>query len=143
MSTHLGDALFGVRERIVYSREMLRLLLNAEKRPGRRFYLGAGYWVKTIPKEKPWFLQVGMSHSLRLGAAMGRELSLDAGYDLKYKTEAEGTLNSSVLLGIRLHDVGETVHGIRLAFGFLNGHSEFGQFYREHDRRWTMGLQFD
>ncbi len=143
VSSHLGDALFNQQGRIVYSREMFRLLLSAERKADRRFYLGAGYWIKTIPREKPWFFQVGMSNSLGLGRALGREVSLDTGYDLKYKNEADGTLNSSVILGFRLHELGDVLHGVRLALGYFNGRSEYGQFFREHDRRWTLGLQFD
>lgn len=143
VSSHLGDALFPQRERIVYSREMFRLLLSAERKAGRRFYLGAGYWIKTIPKEKPWFFQVGMSNSLELGRSLGKGLSLDTGYDLKYKNEADGGLNTSVILGVRLHEPGDFLRGVRLALGYFNGHSEYGQFFKERDRRWTMGLSFE
>jgi hypothetical protein len=143
VSSHLGDALAGARERIVYSREMVRLLLSAERRTGRRFHLGAGYWVKTIPREEPWVFQVGMTQTLRLGPALGRELSLVAGYDLKYKQEADGALNSSVVAGLRLHDADEATRGILMNVGFRDGHHEFGQFFRERDRRWMAGLAFE
>jgi hypothetical protein len=139
VSTHLGDALFGVRERIVYSREMVRLLVSVSDARRGRFYLGFASWVKTIPKEKSGFVQAGLERSF----VLGKSASLVISYDLKAKQEARGAFNHSLRLDGRLRPAGVDSTGVRLGLGWTSGLSEYGQFYRERERVWTVGLYFD
>ncbi len=143
VSSHLGDALSDERRRVVYSREMFRLLAALGTRPGRRGYLGMGYWVKSIPGEKPWFFQSGIE---RFWCFRGRgTLAFDfyGAVDLKYKQEAGGIWNKTLQTGIRLRRPPSEGGGIRFGVTYQSGKSEFGQFYTENDTHWTFGVYFN
>ncbi len=137
ISAHLSDGLYGLRSRIVYTRETLSLRV-ARQISFVRAYLGYHFLVHTVP--------VLPRHSAQIGAYAifpwnWNSLHPYLGADLRVKGEEEGT-TYNLVAGLAL--VGTTgAPPIRLSLAYLNGHDPRGQFYNERLKKFSAGLDLD
>jgi hypothetical protein len=54
-----------------------------------------------------------------------------------------GVFDNNLQMGIQLKFRKEETRDVRLALLYYNGNSMFGQFYRDHDEHWGVGVFFD
>jgi hypothetical protein len=144
VSSHLGDSLIGERPRLVYSRESVRGLFSVEATARGRIYLGLGAIAHSIPQEPSFFTQAGVELFGPERKALLRPVRPFLAYDLKYKREAGRGFNQSLRLGLqwrRSPDRDST--SFRFHLGYDRGRSDWGQFYRDWEERWSVGLSFD
>lgn len=143
-SAHLGDAISNTRKPIMFSREFLRWIFSYKQNDFLRYYSGVGILVHTIPKErKIFFFQGGIEFFSISIDFMSQPLRLYAGYDLKVKEEADGVVNNSLRFGIQWRPFRkQTGNAVQLGISYFNGNNEFGQFYREKDTHWELGIYF-
>ncbi|MGZ3693172.1 MAG: DUF1207 domain-containing protein [Bdellovibrionota bacterium] len=137
VSAHLSDGLFGLRQRIFYTRETLSLRL-ARQLDIFRVYAGYHYLVHTEPKVGKHSLQAGFYGILPM-----HWLSLHPyfGGDLKVRNADEGTTYNIILGGALVSSLGSPP--LRLAVNYTKGHDLRGQFYKEKTEKWSFGLEMD
>lgn len=137
VSAHLSDGLFGIRQRIFYTRETLSLRF-ARQLDIFRVYAGYHFLVHTEPAVPKSSLQLGFYgvmpwHWQRLHPYFGS--------DLKIRSKEEGTtLTASAGMAL-VSSLGAPP--LRLAVNYTKGHDLRGQFYREKSERWSFGLEMD
>jgi hypothetical protein len=146
VSSHLGDSLIYTVERIIYSRESLRLTTSYDFSNNFRLYGGPCYWTHLSPD----------SGDPRLFFHAGAEIYTDyfhlfAGthargyltYDVKVLGEAGGVVDQTFELGLQWRWKKDSHQSIRMAAIFYSGNSEYGQFYQNPDQFWGLGIFFD
>lgn len=137
VSAHLSDGLFGVRQRIFYTRETLSLRL-ARQLDVFRVYGGYHYLVHTEPKIPKHSLQAGFYSILPWH---WQKLHPYFGADLKVRNKEEGTTYTIVGGGALVSSLGAPP--VRLAVNYTKGHDLRGQFYKEKSEKWGFGLEMD
>lgn len=139
-SAHLGDALLGVREPIIYSREFLRFLQGYRWMRRSRVYAGVGWMNHSIPDLAPWFFQLGLEFFTPRFRLSGIPMEFFVAADSRWKQEAGGGWNTDLQAGLRFRRNGKTQRTMRWAFVYENGRNTFGQFFLEKSRR--LGIAF-
>jgi hypothetical protein len=142
-SSHLGDALQGIRQPIFYSRENFNYVLSFRPCETLRLNAGAGFWENIYPVDKIFFASIGTEiYSPEIPFANSFLGAYATGH-LRWKEEAGGTLNQTYQLGCRWRIGKDASKAVRLALVYVNGLSEFGQFYLQKDEHWGIGIYFD
>ncbi len=142
-SSHLGDALQGVREPLFYSRENLNYVLSFQPDASLRFHAGVGFWENIAPDGDPFFASLGMELYSPAIPFLGTYLRAYGTGHLQWKAEAGGILNQTYQAGWVWKSREEDARAIRLALVYYNGYSDFGQFYLDPDEHWAVGVYFD
>jgi hypothetical protein len=144
VSSHLGDELFDTVQRFIYTRESFRFTSSYTPVDNLRLYAGVGYWGHMAPADKPFFIHCGTELYTDpfhfIAGTFGR------GYftcDLKFKDEAGGVVDQAYQFGLKWTWKKDSHQAIRMAVLYDNGNSEYGQFYRQQDNRWGLGIYFD
>jgi hypothetical protein len=142
-SSHLGDSLQGARNPIFFSRENFNLTSSFQPSDQFRLYAGIGDWENMYPAGDPFFCSMGCEIYSPAGDVGGTFLRGYFTADFQWKGEAGGSLNKNLELGIQWkYKKGEN-RDVRLALVYYNGNSDFGQFYRDPDEHWAVGVYFD
>jgi hypothetical protein len=137
ISAHLSDGLFGVRQRIFYTRETLSLRF-ARQLGIFRVYGGYHFLMHTEPKIPKSSLQTGFYTILPMH---WQKLHPYFGADLKIRSKEEGTTFNLIAGGALVSSLGAPP--LRLAINYLKGHDPRGQFYKEKSEKWGFGLEMD
>jgi hypothetical protein len=64
-------------------------------------------------------------------------------YHFKYEAQAGSTFNHALQLGLQWFQDSEQGRSMRLAVDYYEGHSEFGEFYKQYDQHMGIGVFFD
>jgi hypothetical protein len=144
VSSQLGDGFFDSTKSFPYLQESFRFTASYQATDRIRFYMGTGYYTEAIPEEAPCFIQMGTelytsSFDMML-ATTGRGYFT---YDLQASQSLGGVFNQNFAVGFQWKWKKETHQAIRLALIYYNGNNDFGQFYRQNDNHWALGLFFD
>lgn len=137
VSAHLSDGLFGLRQRIFYTRETLSLRI-ARQLDIFRVYAGYHFLVHTEPKVPKSSAQLGFYTIL---PPHWKRLHPYFGADLKIRGEEEGTTFNIIAGGALVSSLGAPP--LRLAVNYTKGHDLRGQFFREKSEKWGFGLEMD
>ncbi len=143
--SNLGDAFYSSGEPVYFTRDNQNLTLSLDALRGLRLYAGGGartWWDDFDPTESQVFLFAGVEVRAGPFSLMGSPCRGYGAYHFKYQDQAGGTFNHAAQLGLQW-DALPGGAGLRLAVLYYNGKSEFGEFYRQDDRHWGLGLFFD
>ena len=143
VSSHLGDSLFNVQERIIYSRESFKFTTSFDPSDCFRLYGGIGYSGHIAPADSPFFIHAGTEIYSGYWSPAGTAMRGYFGYDVKIKDEAGGVVNQNFELGIQWKAKPEDRRDVRIAVSYYNGNAEYGQFYRQRDDHWGWAVYFD
>ncbi len=142
ISSHLVDGYTNddydfIREPIVYSREFVDIVW-AQQIDNFRYYAGLNFVFSTIPDDpNPLTPQIGFDYSRQIVPW----LSFDMGFDFKLigiDNVWQGT--SAAQMGFTFWT--SKNYGIFTGFYCYRGRSMHGQFYRDYDDYFGLGLQF-
>ena len=142
-SSHLGDALEGAEEPIIYNGENFSFTTAFKPTADLRFYAGLGTWDDLFPTDDPFFASLGAEIYSAPLDFIGTEVKGYATAFLKYKGQAGGVFDKTVQLGVQWKFRKEETRAIRLALVYYNGNSEYGQFYLQKDEHLGIGVYFD
>lgn len=144
-SSHLGDDYIrrtgdvGFR----YSVEGVRALASAELARLLRLYAGPTFLIHTVPGQPSGSLQWGLElRSAELKRWMRHPFYLYLAQDFHAKSQVKWNVNSNTEVGVRLA-FDQVIRSMRVFTGYFEGHSPFGQFYREREHYWNLGISFD
>ncbi len=163
-SGHLGDGADDVAtRRIVYSREILAVIVSRDVSPTLRLYGGPTTYLSADPHTQAFQFQFGgrlgsaapsgtaspgppsVFTSGVLGAAGGAQAGAGrsgfyAAFDMRMKAESEYRGNQSYKVGFRM---GSTPgNSLRIAAGYTNGNSERGQYWQTPEHYFSLGAFF-
>lgn len=144
-SGHLGDNLIARtgRERITYSREGFQLLAAVELWKSLRLYGGLTELLHNIPDVGNLELQAGFEwRGADLGLFKDHESLLYLAEDLQSKEEVGWNINTNTEIGAEFGFKGNN-RGLRIFLNYFDGHSTFGQFFKEREEKLGGGLGFD
>ncbi len=137
ISAHLSDGLFGVRNRIVYTREFASLRY-ARQWGFTRPYIGYSVLVHTKPELPRHSGQVGF---YSIFPAHWGAMHPYFGTDLKIHGQEEGTtFNISGGIAI-VSSLGAPP--LRVVANYLKGHDLRGQFFNEKTEKFSAGIELD
>ena len=142
-SSHLGDALEGSQEPIIYNGENFNWTTSFKPAEDLRFYSGVGVWDNLFPPDNAFFASLGTEAYSAPLDLIGTQLRGYLTFHLKYKAQAGGVLNKTLQLGFQWKFKKEESRAIRLALVYYNGNSEYGQFYLQKDEHLGIGVYFD
>jgi hypothetical protein len=143
-SAHLGDSLQGIVNPFFFSRENFNFTSSFKPFDELRLYAGIGDWENIFPRgENPFFCSAGTEVYSPPTDLAGTFLRAYLTADFQWKSEAGGSLNKNLELGIQWKFKKEEARDVRLALLYYNGHSDFGQFYKNDDEHWGLGIYFD
>lgn len=137
-SSHLGDQVVPERERIDFSREMLRFL--ASQRFGQLMVYGGpsvGTRISPSTIDGRVFIQGGGQYDFRVGGQ-----SMYTALDLKSKQENDWAVNASLQVGANLGNPEKVKNRHRVFVEFFTGHSEMGQFFNETESYVVLGVGY-
>jgi len=144
-SSHLGDDYIrrtrstGFR----YSVEGVRTVLSYDVHPLVRVYGGGTGLMHAVPDDQDGALQYGFELRTKdLGWSKDREAWVYLAQDFKNHSRGGWNLNSKTDLGVRL-GVPRVVRALRAHVGYFGGRSEYGQFYKNREHYWDLGVSFD
>lgn len=143
VSSHLGDSLFTVEPRIIFTRESFRWTTAWQVSPTFRVYGGLGYYPHMAPDDKRFYAHWGGEVYTDNWPVIGILSRGYFGYDGKFLTEAGGVFDQNFQLGVQFRAHPDSTRSIRLAVSYYNGNSLFGQFYQRGDNHWEWGVYFD
>ena len=137
-SSHLGDETLdeGVRERIDYSREALRLLWSRQL-GDLRVYAGPTYNLHARPR------RIGHKVMLQVGAEYDFHLwnqPFFAAMDLQSRQPNDWNANITGQIGWYLDKPGTSGNRPRLFLEFFHGHSNMGQYWNESETSVLLGI---
>ena len=141
-SSHLGDSLEGIREPFFFSRENFNYAFSFQPGEGLRLFSGLGAWYNMYPKGGVLFASLGLEAYSPFADLEGAFLRAYAAGETKWLQET-GVFDNNLQMGIQLKFRKEETRDVRLALLYYNGNSMFGQFYRDHDEHWGVGVFFD
>ncbi len=141
-SAHLGDSLQGVQTPIFFSRENFNLTSSFQPSDQFRLYAGIGDWENMYPRGSPFFCSAGTEAYSPASDIGGTYLRGYFTADFQWKGETQ-SLNKNLELGIQWKSSKGESRDLRLALVYYNGDSDFGQFYRDPDEHWAVGIYFD
>ena len=137
-SSHLGDETLeqGVRERIDFSREALRVLWSRQF-GNLRVYGGPTFNLRACPDEIEYKLtfQIGSEYDFRLW-----DQPFFVALDLQSLEQNSWQANITGQVGWYLDKTGKSRNRPRLFLEFFNGHSNMGQFWQEHESSIMFGI---
>jgi hypothetical protein len=144
VSSQLGDGFFNSAQSVPYTQGSFRYTASYLVSDRIRLYAGGGVYTENVPGDPPFYIQMGTelytsSFGLILGT-MGRGYFT---YDIQASQAFGGVLNQNFAAGFQWRRKKETHQAIRLALMYYNGNNDFGQFYRQNDNHWAIGLFFD
>ena len=144
-SSHLGDDYIrrtrstGFR----YSVEGVRTVLAFEPHPQVRVYGGGTGLFHPVPDDQDGALQYGFELRTKdLGWKKDNDCWIYLAQDFKNHSRGGWNLNSKTDLGVRL-GAPRVVRALRAHIGYFGGRSEFGQFYKNREHYWDLGVSFD
>jgi hypothetical protein len=144
VSSQLGDGFFSSIQGFVYTRESLRFTTSFRPSDHFRFYAGVGYYTRLIPEGPPFFAHTGAEfYGPHFDFIFGTRGCGYFTYDLQVSQDLGGVLSQNFSVGFQWKWKNETHQAIRLAILYYDGQGEYGQFYRQNDDHWSLGLFFD
>lgn len=142
-SSHLGDALEGSQEPIIYNGENFNFTTSFKLSEDLRVYGGMGVWDDLFPEDNAFFASLGTEVYSAPLDFLGTRLQGYGTCHLKWKAQAGGVFNKTLQLGFQWKFRKEESRAIRLALVYFNGNSEYGQFYLQKDEHLGIGVYFD
>jgi len=143
-SSQLGDGFFTTIQGFPSTQESFRYTASYQPEERVRFYAGGGFYTKTLPEEAPFFLHAGTElYSPYSDLFLATTWRGYFTYDIQASQDLGGVFNQNFSVGLQWRWKKETHQAVRLALLYYNGNSNYGQFYRENDDHWTLGLFFD
>lgn len=147
-SSHLGDSLqdevlAGGEPPLFFSREALQYSLSFHPTEDLRLLGGVGNWLNMAPLGDPWFASLGFEAFADLLALAGHPLRAYAAGNLRWAGEDGEAWGKVLQAGLQWKLEGSGTRAIRLAAVLSSGPSQYGQFQRELDEHWGLGLYFD
>lgn len=143
-SSHLGDDYIrdtgdqGFR----YSLEGVRGILAGSPWRWARFYGGGGTLLNRVPAQKSNALQFGYEFRSP-GFKMGGHASLVYfGHDMQWRERVHWNMTQRLTLGLRVSEK-EGRRAARMHFGYQEGPSAFGQFFRRKEKQADIGITFE
>lgn len=144
VSSHLGDELFDVIPRIIYSREFFRWTVSYQPSETLRVYGGPGCYSHMAPAGRPLFAQAGAElYTSTFDFIAGTAARGYMTYNVKAEQDAGGVVDQNFQWGLQWKWKKETAPSLRFALPYYNGNSEYGQFYLSNDNHWGVGIYFD
>lgn len=144
-SSHLGDDYIrrtndqGFR----YSIEGVRTLVSYEPHPSVRVYGGGMGLFHSIPYRQKGTIQYGFElRTPDLRWLEDHRCWFYLAQDFKNLGRVEWNLNSNTELGFRM-GVPKVIRALRLHAGYFEGHSEYGQFFKNKEHYLSIGASFD
>ena len=145
-SSHLGDDYIRRTGDAGFRSSMEGLSLQAALEPCRfaRLYGGAEYLLHTLPSPRRWSLQGGMELATDdLHWSRRAPVSLFVAEDLQSHERVQWNVDSHTLAGAKLSFRESPSRALRVAAGYFEGHSPFGEFYarRTHYADLSVSLE--
>ena len=144
-SSHLGDDYIrrtrstGFR----YSVEGVRSVFSYDPHPQFRVYGGGTGLMHAVPDDQDGALQYGFELRTKdLGWKKDNECWVYLAQDFKNHSRGGWNLNSKTDLGVRL-GAKRGVRAMRAHVGYFGGRSEYGQFHKNREHYWDLGVSFD
>ncbi|MFH1725964.1 MAG: DUF1207 domain-containing protein [Elusimicrobiota bacterium] len=144
-SSHLGDDYIrrtndrGFR----YSVEGLGVIASYEPHPLVRVYGGGTGLLDAIPRRQEGSAQWGFElRTPDLRWHERHECWLYLAQDFKSLGRVRWNLNSKTNLGFRM-GIPKVIRALRMHAGYFGGHSEYGQFFRDKEHYFDLGVSFD
>ena len=144
-SSHLGDDYIRRTEStgFRYSVEGVRAVASYEPHPLARVYAGGTGLMHPVPDDQDGALQYGFEvRSKDLGCTAQHQCWAYLAQDFKNHSRVGWNLNSKTELGMRL-GAPRAVRAMRVHVGYFGGHSEYGQFHKNREHYWDLGVSFD
>ncbi|HVM32500.1 MAG TPA: DUF1207 domain-containing protein, partial [bacterium] len=143
VSSHLGDSLFNVEPRVIFTRESFRWTTAWQVDHQWRLYWGLGYYPHMAPDDKRYYFHWGGELFTQDWPLKGTVVRGYLGYDGKWLGEAGGVLDQNFELGVQWKPHSDSSRAVRVAVSYYSGNSLFGQFYTRPDSHWVWGVYFD
>ena len=147
VSSHLGDFYFNSSvERIIYSRESLRIISSYDFSQNFRVYGGPCYWTHLSPDsgDPRLFFQAGAElYSGYYNFFLGLHLRGYATYNIEVLGEAGGVVNQTIEAGLQWRWKKDSHQSLRTAALYYTGNNLYGQFYQNPDSYFGLGIFFD
>jgi hypothetical protein len=145
-SSHLGDDYIrrtgnlGFR----YSIDGVRGHLSYDLFRGLRLYGGPTYLLHTVPSPDRWMLQTGVELSGPALYPFGRSFPsfLYVASDLQSRQNVRWNPSSRTIAGLRVR-FRDQPRAVRFQVGYFDGHSPYGQFFREREHYSDVSLAFE
>lgn len=144
-SSHLGDDYIrrtrstGFR----YSVEGVRSVFSFEPHPLVRVYGGGTGLMHAVPDDQDGALQYGFELRTKdLGWKKDKDCWVYLAQDFQNHSRGGWNLNSKTDLGVRLSAT-RGVRAMRVHVGHFGGRSEYGQFHKNREHYWDLGVSFD
>lgn len=145
LSSHIGDEylMSNSVKRENYSYEAIGVLVSKDISEWTRVYGGGEYHFSRSPKElDPWVAQYGIE--LACPKTFFQEIFRPvAAADFKHREDNNWNGEVSLRTGVQVESEQLMHHKLRLLFGYYNGHSPNGQFYKRVDEYISLGFYYN
>ena len=144
VSSQLRDGSFADIQNFVSTQVSFRYTASFRPSDQLRLYGGLGYFSQVLHGEPPVFAHAGAEiYSPYQGFIFSTWLRGYSTYDLQLNQDVGGVISQNFEAGIQWKWKKESHQAIRFALLYFNGNSDYGQFYKQNDDHWTLGLFFD
>lgn len=139
VSAHLADGVDNASTvAIPYSRETLSLRFGVVPSPNIHVYTGIHYLANTVPKLKPWALQVGAAYFLDTPPM---RLAPFVATDIYWRQAVQPNPSISLQIGLALNNPPEVYRSFRFYYSYYTGVDVRGQYYSTPTTSHSFGIE--